>query len=62
MCASGEGLSAGGGHLEHEHHEGLRCHPGIGSMEVYMSRRDDKKTSYNQKKDGIISADPGSNR
>ena len=28
----------------YDHHERLRCHPDVGSVEVYMSRRDDKKT------------------
>ena len=32
-----------GGHWEHEHQERLPWHSELGSMEVYMSRRDDKK-------------------
>jgi hypothetical protein len=33
-----------GGNLEHEHQERLTWHSELGSMEVCMSRRDDKKT------------------
>ena len=32
-----------GGNWEHEHQERLTWHSELGSMEVYMSRRDDKK-------------------
>ena len=38
------GVRGLGGEVGHEHHERLRWDYEVGSMEVYMSRRDDKKT------------------